>query len=256
MADISAKAVMELRNKMGISMMACKKALVEAGGDMEKAIEALRKSGAAKAEKKSDRETAEGAIAVSGRGIFSLQCETDFVARNEDFLSFAQDVANEANTNGEEAAQALFDSKKTDMITQLGENMVFGEVKVLSEGDTVGAYVHSNRKVASVVALTGGTEDLARDIAMHVTASSPQVLSPEDISDELVEKEKEIWSEQLKNEGKPEQIIEKIMMGKERKFREESALLKQSFVKNPDQTIEQLVSDAGATIEAFVRVEV
>ncbi len=256
MADISAKMVMDLRNKMGISMMACKKALVEAEGDMEKAVDILRKSGAAKAGKKSDRTTSEGAVAASGRGAVSLKCETDFVARNEDFLKILQELAEEINKNGEEAAQDLFEAKKTELITQLGENISFGEGKLISGGDQVGSYIHSNNKIVSIVALTGGSEELARDIAMHVAANAPQVIAPEDISDELVAKEKEIWAQQLKNEGKPEQIIDKIMMGKEKKFREEGALLKQDFVKNPEVTIEQLLSQAGAEIESFVRIDI
>jgi elongation factor Ts len=247
---------MELRNKMGVSMMACKKALVEADGDIEKAIDILRKSGAAKADKKADRATGEGAVAISGRAAVSLRCETDFVARNDDFISALQDLADEANANGENAAKAKFESKKTELITQLGENISFGEEKVIPGGDTVGSYLHSNRKIAGIVALTGGSEELAKDIAMHVVANSPQVIAPEDISEELVAKEKEIWAEQLKNEGKPENIIEKIMMGKEKKFREEGALLKQSFVKDPEITIEALLKKSGAEVESFVRMEV
>jgi elongation factor Ts len=256
MTDISAKAVMELRKKTGVSMMACKKALAEANGDMEAAVDILRKAGAAKADKKSDRATGEGAVAVSGRAVVSVQCETDFVARNEAFLDFVTSLAALADGDGEEAAKAKFEEQKAEMITKLGENLSFGEAVVVPGGDTFGGYVHSNNKIASVVSLTGGSEDIARDLAMHVVASSPQVISPADISDELVEKEKEIWAEQLKNEGKPEQIIEKIMIGKEKKFREENALEKQAFVKDPDVLVEKLVADAGGQIESFVRVEV
>jgi elongation factor Ts len=256
MADISAKTVMELRNKMGVSMMACKKALVEADGDMEKAIDILRKSGAAKADKKANRETGEGAAAVFGRAVLSLRCETDFVARNEDFIDALNNLVKEADANGEESAKEMFESNKTDLITKLGENISFGEGKVLTEGDTVGGYLHSNRKIATLVSLSGGTEELAKDIAMHVAANAPQVISPEDVADEDVAKEKEIWAQQLKNEGKPENIIEKIMMGKEKKFREEGALLKQPFVKDPEVTIEKLLQDAGAQIESFVRITV
>lgn len=254
MADISAKAVMELRKKMGVSMMACKKALVEADGDMDKAIDILRKSGQAKAAKKGDRETTEGAAATSGRAAVSLYCETDFVARNEDFLRFVQSLADEANSKGEEAAKSLFETKKTEIITQLGENITFGEGKVIEGGDTLGHYVHSNKKIAVVVALSGGTEAMANDIAMHIAASAPQVISPEEVDDALLEKEKEIWTEQLKNEGKPENIVEKILLGKEKKFREENALIKQNFVKNPDQTVEEFLGDA--TVESFVRIAV
>lgn len=256
MADISAKAVMDLRNKTGVSMMACKKALVETGGDAEKAVELLRKQGAAKAGKKADRETGEGAIAISDRGIVSLKCETDFVARNDDFLAAVEGLASTATAEGTEGAQNSFEQQKAELITKLGENIIFGECAVIEEGDTVGGYIHSNKKLAGLVALTGGTEDIAKDIAMHVVASSPQVISPEEISDELVEKEKEIWTEQLQNEGKPDQIIEKIMLGKEKKFREESALLKQPFVKNPEITVEQYLKENGAEVESFIRMSV
>ncbi len=256
MSDISAKTVMELRNKTGVSMMQCKKALVEAGGDLEQAIDILRKAGAEKAGKKSDRTTGEGAIAISGRAAVSVQCETDFVARNDDFLEYLSELADEASAEGVEKVAEKFESERADYITKLGENLTFGEAVVIDEGEVVGDYLHSNRKLAGLVAIEGGSEELARDLAMHAVANAPQVISPDEVSDELVAKEKEVWAEQLKNEGKPAEIIDKIMLGKEKKFREESAFIKQPFVKDPEMTVEQLLQKNGATIVRFARIAV
>ncbi|QQS59127.1 translation elongation factor Ts [Candidatus Peregrinibacteria bacterium] len=256
MTDISAKSVMELRQKTGVSMMACKSALQEAEGDTEKAIEILRKKGAMTAEKKSGRVTAEGAIAVSGRALASVRCETDFVARSEGFRKFVQELADKASTDGVEKAKEHFEEKKNEMIAVVGENLLLGDVAVIPEGDTVGSYIHSNAKVASVVALTGGTEEVAKDIAMHVVANSPKVIEPADIEDKEVAKEKEIWKEQLIQEGKSEEIIEKILLGKEKKYREEQAIQTQPFVKNPDVLIKDYVASENAVIESFSRAEV
>lgn len=256
MADISAKAVMDLRAKSGVSMMACKKALVESNGDAEAAMEILRKKGAAKAADKADRATAEGTIAVIGRAAVALNCETDFVAKNADFIAFAEKLAQTVNAEGVSAAEALFEAEKTDLITKLGENITLGSVVVLDGGSVVGAYIHSNNKLAGLVALDGGSEEVARDIAMHTVAASPGVLSPDEVDEETVSKEREIWLEQLKNEGKPEQILEKILFGKEKKFREENALLKQAFVKNPEVSVEQFATDNGAKIVSFLRLSV
>jgi elongation factor Ts len=253
--SISAKEVMDLRKQTGVSMMACKKALEEANGDAEAAIEILRKQGDAKAAKKSDRATSEGGVAIHGNAIVSVQCETDFVARNEDFIAFVEDLAAEASANGADAAKAKFEAEKVEKISQLGENLVFGEAYTI-DADVVAGYVHSNRKVACLVGLTGGNADVAADVAMHATAMNPEVLSPEEVSDELVEKEKEIWKEQLLAEGKPEAILDKIMMGKEKKFREDSALIKQPFVKEQDKTVEEYAKENGAEVVKFVRVAV
>lgn len=237
-------------------MMACKKALVEAGGDMEKAIDNLRKAGIEKADKKAERSTSEGAVAVAGRTAVSLRCETDFVARNEDFLALLNTLVTTADAKGAQAAQEQFETERAALITKLGENITFGEAVTVASGSTVGSYVHSNRKLAAIVTLEGGDSETARDIAMHVVANSPQVVSPAEIPNDLVAKEKEIWAEQLKKEGKPAEIIEKIMLGKEKKFREENALIKQPFVKDAEKTVEQVLAQSGATVTGFVRVAV
>lgn len=256
MSEIQASVVMELRNKTGVSMMACKKALVEAGGDVTKATEILRKAGLEKADKKADRSTGEGAVAVSGRTAVSLRCETDFVARNEAFLTLLDTLVHKAEADGSAAAQAYFENERAALITKLGENITLGEVVTVASGDTVGSYVHSNRKLAAIVTLVGGNAEVARDIAMHVVANSPQVITPDEIADDLVAKEKEVWAEQLKKEGKPEAIVEKIMLGKEKKFREENALIKQPFVKDAEQTVESVLAAHGATATGFVRIAI
>lgn len=253
---ITAAQVNELRKRTGISMMACKKALEEAGGDEEKAIEILRKKGAAKAAEKSDRETSEGLIVTKVDGdkavIVKLSCETDFVAKNEDFVAAANKAADTALASGVDAAKAEAEPVLKELFTKLGENMGI-EVNVV-EGEGVGEYVHGNGKVGAIVKLSSADADKARDVAMHITAMNPSVVKPEDLPEDLVIKEREIWSEQLKNEGKPEEIIGKIMEGKERKFREEAALIKQSFVKDGEKTVEQYLE--GNSVESFVRQSV
>lgn len=253
---ITAQQVNSLRQRTGVSMMECKKALEEAGGDEEKAIEVLRKRGAAKAAKKADRETSEGVIVVKSEGskaaIVKLQCETDFVAKNEEFMAIANAAADKAIAEGAEAAKESQASTLKDLITKLGENMSL-EIKVI-EGSGIGDYVHSNSKVGVVVSLKSPDAEKARDVAMHVAAMNPVVISPDEVSEESVSKEKEIWKDQLAQEGKPADIIDKIMLGKEKKFREESALLKQSFVKNGDQTVEEYLS--GNEVTEFVRMSI
>jgi len=254
--DISAKAVMDLRNKTGVSMMAVKKALVEAGGDEEKAIEILRKRGEAKSAEKSDRETGEGAVAISIQGnkacIAALRCETDFVARNDDFVKLAQDVADKYLEKGE-AAQEENESMVREAVNTLGENIQIGEY-VLVNAPVIGGYVHSNRKIGVLIGLSGGSEDKAKDVAMHAAAMNPLVKNPTEVSDELVAKEREIWVEQLKNEGKPENIMDNILKGKEKKFREESALTAQVFVKDNNVTVGQFLE--GAEVAEYVRIKI
>lgn len=237
-------------------MMAVKKALVEAGGDEEKAIEILRKRGEAKSAEKSDRETGEGAVAISIQGnkacIAALRCETDFVARNDDFVKLAQDVADKYLEKGE-AAQEENESMVREAVNTLGENIQIGEY-VLVNAPVIGGYVHSNRKIGVLIGLSGGSEDKAKDVAMHAAAMNPLVKNPTEVSDELVAKEREIWVEQLKNEGKPENIMDNILKGKEKKFREESALTAQVFVKDNNVTVGQFLE--GAEVAEYVRIKI
>ena len=255
--NISASAIASLRARTGVSISACMEALEEAGGDEEKAIELLRKRGLAQAAKKAAREQAEGLAFVAESGtkvaVVLLRCETDFVARDDTFQTTGKEIVNTLLNDGEDAAKKKAEELVPELVQKLGENITLGEMHLV-EGATIGSYLHSNAKIATVVALDGGSKEHARDAAMHAAAASPKVVSPEEISNELVEKEKEIWREQLKGEGKPEAMFDKIMVGKEKKFREESALLKQPFVKDPSQTVEQYLG--GAKVTKYVRVSV
>ncbi|PIR52644.1 translation elongation factor Ts [Candidatus Peregrinibacteria bacterium CG10_big_fil_rev_8_21_14_0_10_49_10] len=257
MSAVSATAVSSLRKRTGVSILECKKALEEAGGDEEKAIEFLRKRGMAQAAKKAERDQSEGLIfAAEGDGsvaIVFLKCETDFVARDENFKALGQEIAQTLLSAGADAAAKLAEEKIPAAVQKLGENISLGEMQRVEAG-TLGTYIHSNGKIGVVVGLTGGSSEIAKDVAMHAAAMNPLYVRPEDVSAEAVEAEKAIWKEQLAKEGKPEQIMEKIMLGKEKKFREENALIAQEFVKDPSKTIEQYLE--GAAIEAYVRVAV
>ena len=249
---VTLEQIKELREETGVSTMACKKALEETDGDKEKAIELLRKKGEAKAADRADRTTGEGVIAIAdGEGksaIIKLGCETDFVAKNEDFINSAKGIA-ESVLNEGEGFDA--DTIASELTLKLGEKIEAGEKKLV-EGTVVGSYVHSNNKIGVIVTLSGGDQETARDIAMHAAAMNPTYLNPEDVPQEAVDKEKEIWKEELK--GKPEEIMGNIMAGKEKKFREENALTKQPFVKDPDKTVEQYAGEN--KVENFVRMAV
>lgn len=247
--EITAKQVMALRDKTGVSMMAVKKALQESGGDEDKAIEILRKRGEAKSSEKADRAVREGVIAMKimgGKGVLSsLRCETDFVARNTDFIALAQRVCDRYFDQGE-LASGENEAEVKAAVNTLGENIQLGE-RTQVEGSVVSGYVHSNRKIAVLIGLEGGTEDQARDTAMHAAAMNPKVKYPDEVSAEVIAKEKEIWAEQLKTEGKAPDKIPMIMIGKEKKFREESALVSQPFVKDNSKTVGQFLGNAKIT---------
>jgi len=250
--------IKQLRERTGAGMTDCQKALVEANDDFNVAIEVLRKKGLEKAGKKAERTTKEGvvalAIAPDKIAVVTLACETDFVARTPEFVAAVQGLADELLTMPAEAFAAVADTKiKNELIVKVGENMQLGAHGVTT-GKVLGSYLHSNRKVAAVVALDGGTSELAADIAMHVTAMSPKYLNPEDVPAAELEKEKEIYRAQLKGEGKPDEIIEKALGGKVNKFYAEACLLKQQFIKDEDKTIEQLLN--GVKITSFARYQV
>ena len=242
MANISAAAVGSPRSRTGVSILECKKALEEAGGDEEKAIEILRKRGVTKAAKKADREQHEGLVFVAeseGKAaMVVLQCETDFVARDEHYRSTGQELANTLLEGGEESLRTAAEQHVPALVQKLGENISLG-TNVVVTAPVVGSYVHSNAKIGVVIGLDGGSNEKAKDVAMHAAAMNPQYVSPDEVPTDAVEQEKTIWIEQLKSEGKPDEIIEKILLGKEKKFREESALMKQEFVKEPGVTIQQ-----------------
>jgi elongation factor Ts len=254
MANISLSQIQELRNKTGVGMMTCKKALTDANGDLEQAVDILRKKGAAKAAEKSDRSTGEGLVVVSGRTILTILCETDFVARNEKFIKLANEIVEKAEKEGADSATAFFESIKTDKMQEIGENIVLQKLERVEGGDVLGSYVHTNNKVGAIVVLDGGDENMARDVAMHAVAMNPSVANPEEVPAEEINKEKEIYLEQLKAEGKPEQIIDKIIAGKVKKFCADRALASQMFVKDPKITVAEFLGKA--KLVKFVRATV
>ncbi len=255
MTDIS--QIKKLRDLTGAGMMDCQKALTEAQDDMDKAVELLRKRGEKMAGKKADRAANEGVIAITGDdqrvAVIELNCETDFVARNEDFINSADEFAKKLLELGVEKFKTWAEAKiKDELIVKIGENLKLGKIDII-EAKVVNSYLHSNRKIAAVVALSTGDAELAKEIAMHVTSMNPQYLQPEDVSSDVIEKEKEIYKEQLKSEGKPEDIIEKILEGKINKFYQEVCLVKQIYIKDDKISIGKLLADQSAVIEKFTR---
>lgn len=264
MAAISASLVKELRERTGLGMMECKKALVEADGDIEKAIEDLRKSSGMKAAKKAGRTAAEGVVAVKVAGdnsygvLVEVNSETDFVARDDNFLAFVNSVVEKAFNDKQSDAAVLaadVEEARQALVQKIGENIAVRRV-VLVEAPVVGSYVHSNNRIAVLTALSAGDADLAKDVAMHVAAVNPQVVKPEDMPEEVVAKEREIFTAQSRESGKPEEIIAKMIEGRISKFLAESSLVAQPFVKDPDVKVGKLVKDAGADVLSFVRFEV
>lgn len=262
---IPAAQVKELRDRTGLGMMECKKALVEVGGDIEKAIEELRKSGQAKAAKKAGRIAAEGVVAVEVADdakfgmLVEVNSETDFVARDDNFLGFVNTVIKRAFDAKQTDITALMDGEletsRLALMQKIGENISVRRTAAL-EGDVVGSYVHGNHRIAVLVCLDGGNAELAKDIAMHIAAMSPQVVNKEEMQADLVKKEKEIFRAQALDSGKPPEIVEKMIVGRVNKFLAENSLVEQPFVKNPEITIGKLASDAGATVKRFIRFEV
>lgn len=263
MAKIAASLVKELRERTGLGMMECKKALAANEGDIDKAIEDLRKNSGLKAAKKADRTAAEGKVfvAANGNSIFAVEVnsETDFAAGDANFLGFAEKVtAKVAETKETDVAAVMageLEEAREALVQKIGEKI---EVRRIfsQESDVVGSYVHSNGKLAALVALKGGNEEVAKDIAMHITALNPVVVNAEDMPAELVAKEEDIIKAQPDMAGKPEAIVEKMMVGRIKKFLKEGSLTEQPFVKNPDVTVGQLAKEAGAEIVSFQRIEV
>ena len=264
---MSAALVKELRERTGLGLLECKKALAEAGGDIEKAIEELRKSSGMKAAKKAGRTAADGVVLarVSEDGSYGMvvevNSETDFVARDDNFLGFANSVAAAAlsarTTDVAAVMEGDLEAAREGLVQKIGENIGVRRIGAIDAGDgVVGAYVHGNNRIAVLVALQGGDQDLARDVAMHVAAVNPQVVSPDDMPQELIEKEKEIYTAQALESGKPAEIVEKMIGGRIKKFLAENSLVEQAFVKDPETTVGKLVKAAGASVTAFIRFEV
>jgi elongation factor Ts len=267
MAEVTAGMVKELRERTGLGMMDCKKALVEAEGNLEQAIEDLRKASGLKAAKKAGRTAAEGIVMAkvaddnSCAAMIEVNSETDFVARDNNFLTFANGILDTAYAKKESSVEAILadgvESAREALVQKIGENISLRRIHILetTEG-VVGSYVHSNNRIAVLVKLKGGDAVLARDIAMHIAASNPLVVRSADLSQELLEKEREIYTAQAAESGKPADIVAKMVEGRVRKYVAEVTLLDQQFVKDPELTISALVKKAGADVVSFVRYEV
>lgn len=265
MTAVSATMVKELRDRTGLGMMECKKALTEAGGDIELAIENLRKVSGLKAAKKADRTAADGVVAVkvaednSYAVVIEVNSETDFVARDAGFMAFVNQVLDKAFAEKQADVAALvageLESAREALVQKIGENISVRRVQVV-EGGLVGGYLHMNNRIAVLVQLEGGSDELAKDIAMHVAAVNPTVVSSDQMPAEVVEKEKDIIRAQPDMAGKPAEIVEKMIGGRINKFLKESSLNDQPFVKNPEVSVGQLAKSAGASVVKFVRFEV
>jgi elongation factor Ts len=267
--SITASMVKELRERTGAGMMECKKALVEAGGNMDAAVEVLRTSGQAKADKKASRVAADGRIVIAeGDGqaaVVEVNSETDFVAKDENFVAFAEAVANAVLAGDADdvemlAGQRLADGRsveaaRTELVAKVGENISVRRFQRIPVTGNTGVYLHGAR-IGVVLTLDGGDADLARDLAMHVAAVNPACIDESGVSAETLERERRIFTEQAAESGKPPEIVEKMVSGRIAKFLKEITLLGQPFVKDPDVTVGKLLQKAGATVRGFVRFEV
>ena len=267
--SITASMVKELRERTGAGMMECKKALVEAGGDMDAAAEHLRKSGQAKADKKAGRVAADGRVVIATDGnkavIVEVNSETDFVAKDENFVAFAEAVAAAALASGTTdvaafAGEKLADGRgveeaRTELISKIGENIGVRRIESISSDGVLAHYTHGAR-IGAIVAMEGGDEALARDVAMHVAASNPMCVDESGVPAETLESERRILTEQAVESGKPADIVEKMVTGRINKFLKEITLLGQPFVKDPDTSVAKLLGAAGAKVTSFVRFEV
>ena len=270
--QITAAMVKELRERTGSGMMECKKALTEAGGDIEKAIEDMRKAGLAKADKKAGRTAAEGLVAIEISDdrkqavVVEVNCETDFVSGGDDFKGFVSAIAKRILTDSPADLTALMampienggpsiEEKRQAMVAKIGENIQVRRFVRVATDAAFGCYLHGTR-IGVLVEMANGNEDLIKDVAMHIAASRPVCVDESGVPADLVAKEKEIMVAQAKDSGKPDDIIEKMISGRLRKYLAEITLLGQPFVKDPDQTVAQLLKSAGATVKSFYRFEV
>ena len=262
MTGISASAVKELRERTGLGMMDCKNALVQSSGDMDLAIETLRKSSGMKAAKKAGRIAADGIISSRvGNGIgviVEVNCETDFAAKNQDFLALADSVTQRVFEGRISNLESIdFEDVREKLVQKIGENITIRRSEILEDANaSVSNYIHGNKKIGVLLAVSGGDGALAQDIAMHIAAMNPLVVSPEQVSSELVEKEREIYRAQAEESGKPQEIVEKMVDGRVRKYLAEISLTEQPFVKDSEKKVGDLCSSSGAKIIRFVRYEV
>ncbi|MBE2895016.1 translation elongation factor Ts [Spirabiliibacterium falconis] len=261
MAEITASLVKELRDRTGAGMMECKKALVEANGDIELAIDNMRKSGQAKAAKKAGRVAAEGVIIARIDGGFGvlveMNCETDFVAKDAGFQALANKVADYALANkvsNVEELKAHFEDERAALVAKIGENMNIRRVATIS-GDEVGSYLHG-AKIGVLVAAQGADQELLKHIAMHIAASRPDYVNPTDVPADVVEHERQIQVDIAMQSGKPREIAEKMVEGRMKKFTGEVSLTGQPFVMDPSKSVGDLLNEKGATVTSFIRLEV
>lgn len=268
---ITAALVKELRERTGAGMMECKKFLTETDGDIEAAIETMRKAGMAKADKKAGRVAAEGLAKIKASDdnknaiIVEVNSETDFVTKGDDFIEFVDSIANCVLANKPADIETLLtlplasgtsvEDTRKELIAKIGENMSVRRFEIIENADVIGTYQHGER-IGVMVELEGGDVALGKDIAMHIAASKPVCVSEADVSQDALDKEREIFSAQAAESGKPENIIEKMVEGRIKKFLKEVTLLGQPFVKDPDQTVEQLLKANNASVKRFVRFEV
>ena len=263
--SISASQVKELREMSGVGMMECKKALVETDGDLNKALDLLRANSSLKAEKKASRVAADGEVKIAKNSEYSslieINSETDFAAKDSKFKDFAGEVAEYlANNQITDMADlsSIFEEKRQSLIQSIGENIQLRRLQTLDvpSGGCVGAYLHSDGKLAALVSIDTDNMELAKDLAMHVSATNPTCLQSEDIDPELLERERSIFLAQAEESGKDESIMEKMVEGKVKRFLSEVTLVSQGFVKNPDQSIEELLKENNTSIIAFARLKV
>lgn len=264
--EIKASQVKELRDMTGVAMMDCKKALVECEGDIEKALDLLRSNSALKAEKKSSRVAADGILVVSVNEDYAtlveLNSETDFAAKDANFLSFGEKVKEYISKNKIFEASVLKESSLEDdrkaLVQTIGENIQIRRVVTLEFDSTmnIGIYIHSDSKLGSLVVTKDGNDEIAKDIAMHVSAFNPLCLSQDDIDKEVLEREKAIYQNQAQDSGKPQDIMDKMVDGKIKRFLSEVSLISQNFVKDPDITVQEYLEKGGATIVEFARLKV
>jgi elongation factor Ts len=265
--SVTASLVKELRERTGAGMMECKKALVETGGDIEAAADHLRTSGQAQAEKKAGRIAAEGRVEIAtdsaGKAVLlEVNCETDFVAKDDNFLSFAANAAELTLSSGAADVDALLaadggslEEARKALIAKIGENVAVRRFELLDVQGGLGQYTHGTR-IGVIVDVQGGDEELRKDVAMHIAAAAPLCISEADVPAEQLERERRILTEQSEQEGKPPEIVAKMVAGRLRKFLGEITLLGQPFVKDPDITVGKLLGQNGASVLSFARIEV
>jgi elongation factor Ts len=263
--SITASQVKELREMSGVGMMECKKALVETDGDLDKALDLLRANSSLKAEKKASRVAADGEIKIAENSeyfsLVEINSETDFAAKDSQFRDFAGEVAEYLINNKVTDMADLsskFEEKRQSLIQSIGENIQLRRLQTLDvpSGGCIGAYLHSDGKLAAIVSIDTDNKELAKDLAMHVSATNPTCLQSEDIDPELLERERSIFLAQAEESGKDASIMEKMVEGKVKRFLSEVTLVSQGFVKNPDQSIEELLKENNTSILAFARLKV